>query len=91
MKAYFCSISGNGDGVRNLIDSMMFGCTINANDRGVALTGGANNNFLEDAGTNGTPAITGMRTSRWRTRFSANRATGPEGEVWSPGRNPHGF
>ncbi|HBR4274657.1 TPA: hypothetical protein L9U90_000880, partial [Klebsiella pneumoniae] len=23
MKAYFCSISGNGDGVRNLIDSMM--------------------------------------------------------------------
>ncbi|MFX3400598.1 hypothetical protein V6048_02855, partial [Klebsiella pneumoniae] len=31
MKAYFCSISGNGDGVRNLIDSMMFGCTINAN------------------------------------------------------------
>ncbi|HHG6495610.1 TPA: hypothetical protein ACPXOD_004955, partial [Klebsiella pneumoniae] len=27
MKAYFCSISGNGDGVRNLIDSMMFGCT----------------------------------------------------------------
>lgn len=47
MKAYFCSISGNGDGVRNLIDSMMFGCTINANDRGVALTGGANNNFFE--------------------------------------------
>ena len=46
MKAYFCSISGNGDGVRNLIDSMMFGCTINANDRGVALTGGANNNFF---------------------------------------------
>ncbi|HIF7174883.1 TPA: hypothetical protein ACX39I_004851, partial [Klebsiella pneumoniae] len=44
VKAYFCSISGNGDGVRNLIDSMMFGCTINANDRGVALTGGANNN-----------------------------------------------
>ncbi|HBU6676815.1 TPA: hypothetical protein RRU48_005554, partial [Klebsiella pneumoniae] len=25
---------------------MMFGCTINANDRGVALTGGANNNFF---------------------------------------------
>lgn len=46
VKAYFCSISGNGDGVRNLIDSMMFGCTINANDRGVALTGGANNNFF---------------------------------------------
>lgn len=46
IKAYFCSISGNGDGVRNLIDSMMFGCTINANDRGVALTGGANNNFF---------------------------------------------
>ncbi|HAW4153523.1 TPA: hypothetical protein JLV51_001751 [Escherichia coli] len=46
MKAYFCSISGNRDGVRNLIDSMMFGCTINANDRGVALTGGANNNFF---------------------------------------------
>lgn len=46
MKAYFCSISGNGDGVRNLIDSMMFGCTINANDRGVTLTGGANNNFF---------------------------------------------
>ncbi|EFL4134597.1 hypothetical protein [Escherichia coli] len=46
MKAYFCSIFGNGDGVRNLIDSMMFGCTINANDRGVALTGGANNNFF---------------------------------------------
>ncbi|EPK1003059.1 phage tail fiber protein [Klebsiella pneumoniae] len=46
MKAYFCSISGNGDGVRNLIDSMMFGCTINANDRGVALTGGANHNFF---------------------------------------------
>lgn len=46
MKSYFCSISGNGDGVRNLIDSMMFGCTINANDRGVALTGGANNNFF---------------------------------------------
>ena len=46
VKAYFCSISGNGDGVRNLIDSMMFGCTINANDRGVALIGGANNNFF---------------------------------------------
>ncbi|HCO5346400.1 TPA: hypothetical protein N8118_002979 [Escherichia coli] len=46
MKAYFCSIFGNGDGVRNLIDSMMFGCTINANDRGVALTGGVNNNFF---------------------------------------------
>lgn len=46
VKAYFCSISGNGDGVKNLIDSMMFGCTINANDRGVALLGGANNNFF---------------------------------------------
>lgn len=44
VKAYFCSISGNGDGVKNLIDSMMFGCTLNANDRGVALMGGANNN-----------------------------------------------
>lgn len=46
VKAFFCSISGNGDGVRNLIDSMMIGCTINANDRGVALTGGSNNNFF---------------------------------------------
>lgn len=47
VKAFFCSISGNVDGVRNLIDSMMIACTINANDRGVALTGGANNNFFE--------------------------------------------
>lgn len=46
VKAFFCSISGNADGVRNLIDSMMIACTINANDRGVALTGGANNNFF---------------------------------------------
>jgi hypothetical protein len=46
VKAFFCSISGNVDGVRNLIDSMMIACTINANDRGVALTGGANNNFF---------------------------------------------
>ncbi|HBY5225848.1 TPA: hypothetical protein RFV60_003912 [Klebsiella pneumoniae subsp. ozaenae] len=46
IKAFFCSMSGNGDGVRNLIDSMLVGCTINANDRGVALTGGANNNFF---------------------------------------------
>lgn len=46
VKAFFCSISGNVDGVRNLIDSMMIACTINANGRGVALTGGANNNFF---------------------------------------------
>ncbi|HBQ0460569.1 TPA: hypothetical protein L7J05_002399 [Klebsiella pneumoniae] len=46
IKAFFCSMSGNGDGVRNLIDSMLVGCTINANNRGVALTGGANNNFF---------------------------------------------
>lgn len=46
VKAHFCSISGNGDGVKNLIDSMMIGCTINANDRGVALLGGSNNNFF---------------------------------------------
>ena len=46
VKAHFCSLSGNGDGVKNLIDSMMIGCTINANDRGVALVGGANSNFF---------------------------------------------
>lgn len=46
VKAHFCSISGNKDGVKNLIDSMMLGCTINANDRGVALLGGANSNFF---------------------------------------------
>lgn len=46
VKAHFCSISGNRDGVKNLIDSMMIGCTINANDRGVALLGGANSNFF---------------------------------------------
>lgn len=46
VKAHFCSLSGNRDGVKNLIDSMMIGCTINANDRGVALVGGANSNFF---------------------------------------------
>lgn len=46
VKAHFCSISGNKDGVKNLIDSMMIGCTINSNDRGVALVGGANSNFF---------------------------------------------
>lgn len=39
-----CSISGNADGVRNLIDSSMIGCVINANDRGVNLQQGANSN-----------------------------------------------
>ncbi|CAM3298608.1 hypothetical protein SB6411_02106 [Klebsiella spallanzanii] len=39
-----CSISGNGDGVRNLIDSNLIGCVINANDRGVNLQQGANSN-----------------------------------------------
>ena len=47
VKAHFCSISGNKDGVKNLIDSMMLGCTINSNNgRGVALVGGANSNFF---------------------------------------------
>ncbi|HBQ0456836.1 TPA: hypothetical protein NEG33_004651 [Klebsiella pneumoniae] len=39
-----CSISGNGDGVRNLIDSNLIGCVVNANGRGVVLQQGANNN-----------------------------------------------
>ncbi|WP_400185045.1 hypothetical protein [Klebsiella pneumoniae] len=39
-----CSISGNGDGIRNLIDSSIIGCVANANKRNVALLSGANNN-----------------------------------------------
>ncbi|HBS6596698.1 TPA: hypothetical protein MAN26_004491 [Klebsiella pneumoniae] len=39
-----CSISGNGDGIRNLIDSNLIGCVINANDNGVNLQQGANSN-----------------------------------------------
>ncbi|WP_447716883.1 hypothetical protein [Pluralibacter gergoviae] len=39
-----CSISGNGDGIRNLIDSNIIGCVVNANGRGVVLQQGANNN-----------------------------------------------
>ena len=42
-----CSVSGNGDGVRNLIDSNLVACVINANNRGVALTGGSNSNNFE--------------------------------------------
>lgn len=42
-----CSVSGNVDGVRNLIDSNLVACVINANNRGVALTGGSNNNNFE--------------------------------------------
>lgn len=42
-----CSVSGNTDGVRNLIDSNLIACVINANNRGVALTGGSNNNNFE--------------------------------------------
>lgn len=43
-----CSISGNADGVKNLIDSSVVACIINANDRGVALLTGANNNSFVD-------------------------------------------
>lgn len=46
--AFRCSISGNGDGVRNLIDSSVVDCVINANTRGIALLTGANNNNFAD-------------------------------------------
>lgn len=46
--AFRCSISGNGDGVRNLIDSSVVDCVINANGRGIALLTGANNNNFAD-------------------------------------------
>lgn len=39
-----CSISGNGDGIKNLIDSNVVATVVNANGRGVALLAGANNN-----------------------------------------------
>lgn len=39
-----CSVSGNADGIKNLIDSNVIATVINANGRGVALLTGANNN-----------------------------------------------
>lgn len=44
MFAFRCSMSGNGDAIKNLIDSNIIGCVMNANNRGVALLSGANNN-----------------------------------------------
>ena len=43
-----CSVSACGDAVKNLIDSSVIGCIMNANNRGIALLTGANNNNFAD-------------------------------------------
>ncbi|BBK09263.1 hypothetical protein [Klebsiella phage 05F01] len=43
-----CSVSACGDAVKNLIDSSVIGCVMNANNRGIALLTGANNNNFAD-------------------------------------------